>query len=538
MTVIFGCVIIFFGIYISRLIKLDFFKNHSEIEINELTTQQKVSEITYLIDFINTNFPYTGIVQTEKGLKNVHSVESSLIERVRNSKNDKEYLDIILDYLSILKQGTGHVSLFNVYKKPESNFENGHWYLGLKHKLSAQSFFYQYYWTNLFQELNSNKWCHSNLDIIYDNGYYKMSSDYELNNITIPKGSVIKMVDNIEIDSFVFNHWSDYWLRFDSRLDKSFCCIPDPFVVNKDTTKKEWNLEFETPENKVFQLELPILKGYKNNNPKADFAGNVKCVQLLKDIGYIKIKQFLNYPTYLNDFKIIDSFMSNSGNQFQKLVIDLRGNTGGAPKYWEKLFVERLINQPKHVTLYGAIKKSAWQMIKKDYYLSRPFTYMDIDEGQSDQITLNDVPIEIDEYAFLNDTDWFFYRKTWTYNPKNTFDFKGQLFFLIDNDCFSATENFVIAIKQLELGQIVGANTAGGAMTVCEPWYFELPYSYMILMLELQITFNDNGSINTVYGTDPDIRLDNHQFPTSYPTGFEKNELLQDDWIKYIINEQ
>lgn len=493
--------------------------------------------MTYLVNFINANFPYINIIQSDKGLKKLHSVESSLIERVRKSKNDKEYLDVILDYLNILKQGTGHVNMFHVYQKPLSNFENGHWYMGLKHNLTAQSFVYQHYWTSLFQELNSEKWYHTNLDIIYDSGYYKTISDYQLNNTIIPKGTVIKKVDNEDIDNYVFNHSNDYWLRYDSRLNKSFCCIPDPLVVNNDTTKRKWNIVFETPKNKLLELQLPILKGYKNKYPRTDFEGNVKCMHLSNDIGYIKIKQFLNYPAYLNDFKIIESFFNDYGDKFQKLIIDLRGNSGGAPKYWEKLFIERFIKQPRQVTLYGASTKSAWQLIKKDYYLSRPFTTMDIDEGQLDQVLLKDIPINLDKYKFLNDTEWYFYKKTWTYNPKKSFDFNGQLFFLTDNDCFSATENFVIAIKQLELGQILGANTAGGAMTVFEPWYFELPYSHMIIMLELQLTFNEDGSINTVMGTVPDIYLDNHQFPTSYPRGFDKNELFQDDWIKYIVNE-
>jgi len=73
-------------------------------------------------------------------------------------------------------------------------------------------------------------------------------------------------------------------------------------------------------------------------------------------------------------------------------------------------------------------------------------------------------------------------------------------------------------------------------MTICEPWYFELPYSHMFLFLEIQLTFNADGSVNSIHGTVPDIRLDNYRFPTSYPVGFEIEDLLQDDWIKHVIN--
>jgi len=442
----------------------------------------------------------------------------------------------MLDYLTILKQGSGHVELFSVPDKPKSNLASGHWYLGLKHNLSAKSFYYQYYWTNLLQQLNSNKWYHSNLEIVYDSGCYKTNSDYKLHNAIIPKGSVIKMVDSLEIDSFVYSHWNDYWLRSDTRLRKSFCCIPDPLVVNADTTKTIWNIVFETPRNEILNLQLPILNGFESTRPKADFDGNVKCVQLSKDIGYIKIKQFLNYPAYLNDFKIIESFIDSSNGQFQKLIIDLRGNSGGAPKYWQKIFVERFIKRPQEVIQYGAIKKIAWNNVKKDYYLSRQFTWFDINKGKSEKIFLNDVPLDIKKHNFLNDEDWFLYKNTVSFVPQDTFNFNGEIYFLIDNDCFSATENLAITVKQLKLGKLLGANTAGGAMTICEPWYFELPYSHMILFLEIQLTFNADGSINSINGTEPDIRLDGHKFPTSYPSGFKKEDLIQDDWIEYVIN--
>ena len=86
-------------------------------------------------------------------------------------------------------------------------------------------------------------------------------------------------------------------------------------------------------------------------------------------------------------------------------------------------------------------------------------------------------------------------------------------------------------IKQLGLGTLIGANTYGGNMVICEPWFFELPYSHLIILLEVQLAFNLDGSINAVYGTRPGICLDSGRFATPYPKSYKKNDLLLDPWI-------
>jgi C-terminal processing protease CtpA/Prc len=106
---------------------------------------------------------------------------------------------------------------------------------------------------------------------------------------------------------------------------------------------------------------------------------------------------------------------------------------------------------------------------------------------------------------------------------------------LTDNDSFSATEDFVKAVKQLQLATLVGATTAGGAAAFIEPWLFELPNSHIIFTLEIELAFNPNGTINEIYGTRPDFELEPSRYPTTYPTGFSTEELLNDSWIQWII---
>jgi len=52
------------------------------------------------------------------------------------------------------------------------------------------------------------------------------------------------------------------------------------------------------------------------------------------------------------------------------------------------------------------------------------------------------------------------------------------------------------------------------------------------------MTFNQNGSINEIYGTPPDINLGRSTSPTPYPSGFTREELLKDRWIRWILNDK
>jgi hypothetical protein len=80
---------------------------------------------------------------------------------------------------------------------------------------------------------------------------------------------------------------------------------------------------------------------------------------------------------------------------------------------------------------------------------------------------------------------------------------------------------------------LVGRNTGGGAA-----WYFpmiivRLPASGMIFTLEPDLVINPDGSVDELFGTPPDIIL-----PTALlPTSFTREELLEDEWIKKVIND-
>ena len=419
-AIILSSITVFVGIYTYGLFKLGFFKNHSNIEINELTKQQKIDDIKYLIGFVYANSPYVDFIHSEKGLRNIHPVERDFIQKAANSKNNREYLEVVLEYLMILQQ-IGHAGLLEISGKPNKSFD--YWPIGLKYDLPAKSFNYQHYWNELSKQINAEKkWYHNELNTLYESGFYKVG----LNNLDVPEGSILRSIDNIDVDSFVYSHWTSYILRFDTRLRKSFCFAADPLITNNDTTKAKWKIDLTTPLKEHIIVDIPKLDGFRQRSEIPNLDGNVKCVHLTPEIAYIKIKSFVNYPQYLNDFSTIDSFLKASEGKIEKLIIDVRNNRGGAPKYWQKMFIERFIKNKQPYVQYAAIKKKAYGLLKERRFIQRLFSSQDITQGKSERISLNEIPLDIKKYNSLNDKEWYFFRNTIVFTPKKDFRFNGK----------------------------------------------------------------------------------------------------------------
>lgn len=107
---------------------------------------------------------------------------------------------------------------------------------------------------------------------------------------------------------------------------------------------------------------------------------------------------------------------------------------------------------------------------------------------------------------------------------------------LVDQDCFSAAEDFASTVKGMKLATLVGVNTQGGAAALLPPYTFCLPESDVMFAMETEITYTSDGKIDEIYGTAPDMELEGSTYPTSYPLSAEKEELLQDTWIQQVLN--
>ena len=254
--------------------------------------------------------------------------------------------------------------------------------------------------------------------------------------------------------------------------------------------------------------------GTTNSNIVTD---NVRTEILVQDkAAYLYIKS-LRYSNIEWDMKIIKPFLL-SIKDYSKLIIDIRGNGGGSESYWTDNIVPMLISKPVSYKTYMAYRGGSFEedFIKNKlgfgYEKLKPI--IDIDaEG------LKNYPPELKEdfkyyYMFEN-----------TINPKDSIDFEGKIYLLVDNGVYSSSEMFASFAKSTGFATLVGRRTGGDGIGQ-DPLVCVLPNSGYAFRFPMVMGLQSDGTCNNEFKTAPDIEM---------PTPRDEN-LMNDKAIQYILN--
>jgi len=508
--------IIIFLIYEAMSLKI-YIKNE-DIIVSELSKEQKNEDFKYLTTIISEIYPFAELIENVKGLKNITSLKESFIERAGKTKNNEEFLLLFIEYLEYLRQaGHGGILFLNDY-----NF-----YTSYSFNIPKDAFLKSNYWLKLASQLNL--YVHNDLNIIYFEGQYILNSPYIKNNQLIEKGSIVKSIDNINIDEYVKLLQNSQPLLYDSNLEKSFAS--QLFMVDLNQENTVWKVEFKKPNGEFQVFTIPKKQGYKLSNEKIQIQDNLLLKELNSDTAYLKIKSF-GYEHIEKDGEKIQNFFKDSKGKYETLIIDLRGNIGGEIIYWAENLIKPFINEDKTLEVFTAVRKKFISRMNRHLLYYRLFTSNDLLDRKTNDIT-NVKKIKIED---LNPKDWNVYKITKLFKPKNTYDFNGKIFILVDKDTISAADSYISAAKELGLGTVMGDNTSGWGNQYIQPWIFSLPNSGLMFRMDVELAYNADKKESSIYGTSPDIYLQNSTYPTSCPEGYDLEDLIKEPWIKRILD--
>lgn len=511
-----------------KSINLNLFISGKRVASHELTTEEKIDDFEYFIELVSSSYPFVEAIEKEKGLDNFYDHEEYYRNSVTETKNNNEFIRLIGEMVQRLEQGTAHCDIM----APGGNTNKLDIITKcLCYNVSKKGYYLLDYW---WGELDPDrKWAYSDLPVAYRDGYYILTGNYRNENLEIPEGTTIEKVNGLAVDEYVKSLQHKVWLRFDTHKMKVYSHF-SPFIVNDDISEQAWNVTFRLPDSTLLNSDITKIKGYSSPPGLVFPEENATCVELDETTGYIRINSFTFHGARQADYAKIDSFMQGSEGKYGKLIIDLRGNSGGAPKYWEEIFIERLIKEPCEHIQYSMVKKEAFNKLNI-YNRFVAFKYRkEIDYGRMEKIDFEDWPYELPRY--IEQEANYFLKNTKEYEPYNSFPFDGQIYILTDHDTFSAAEDFVKAAREMDFATIVGANTIGGAAVSFAPWVFQLPNSHIMISMEIDMAFNEDGSVNEIYGTRPDHVLQPSTFPTSMPLAYDAESLMKDPWIEFIKN--
>ena len=206
-----------------------------------------------------------------------------------------------------------------------------------------------------------------------------------------------------------------------------------------------------------------------------------------KNASYIFIKNFVN--GYLDPY--IDDILNfyHQIEDYDYLIIDIRGNPGGNYASWMNAIVKPLIKSQKIFELYLAYRTDNYsdafrESIGITSQVSKgSFSYLP-PEAYSDEF-------EIYDYQHLI---------TSTYEV----DFNGDIILLTDNVVYSAAEAFTLFCKQTGFATICGT-TSGGDGIMEFPTYYALPNSKLVICITSALGLDHTGHASEEVRTQPDI---------------------------------
>lgn len=227
-------------------------------------------------------------------------------------------------------------------------------------------------------------------------------------------------------------------------------------------------------------------------------------------IAYMRIEA-MAYNRIQEDYESIKEFLE-SITGYEKLIIDIRGNTGGEDEYWMnimKLLTKDTLNK-EYYSFFRQNKKS----ILDDYQIENIATINNLDNE-----VLGRFPQEI------KDDFNFFKKNEITISPDSNVDFTGKIYLFVDEKVSNGAEKFAAFAKDTNFAILVG-NKTGGGMTFEEVPMVSMPYGGFIIHYSRELVMNSDGTINMEAKTTPHILIENSEI---------KDDLMEDECIKAVI---
>ena len=491
------------------------------ITLPELTVRQKEEDFKFLTSYVRDCYPYGSAVEKHKGLDNILSLEELYIKRAGNTKNNLEFLDLFIEYSQRLGQA-GH---WGIQWLGTDKYSLGYSYM---FGIPKDAFNKTDYWRKLSVKLPL--YVYTDMNTRYSDGKYILSDDYRLEDVIIPKGTVIEMVNDMKVDEYVKSLQNKQVLRFDDIKNKVY--TENLFINNPGESMDGWKIEFVFPDSNRYTGEVKKINGYKNSSvSKFSTGSNVICRELNEQTGYIKVFTFLKEFIESDNIEI-QNFMKSSGGRYKKLIIDVRGNIGGEPASWMENLMQPLLKEAVSYDCVTAVKKSYFRRMNLRY----PYYRLTASNHLLDREINHISRIDKINYQDLNDSEWTVYKIKRAFSPQNSFPFDGQVYVIADNDTLSAADSFVSTVRATKIGKVVGTNTLGWGNVFMQPNICAMPNSGLMLWMDVEMPYNFDEKVTSIYGTKPDVNLSPSTYPTSYPADFEANTLLMDPWIIWVMN--
>lgn len=476
--------------------------------IGVLTEVQKIEDFNYLWTVLRENYPYFEIERRKWGY-DWCSKKEEFLKEIEGTKDNLEYYAKLQEIL--MKLQNVHTNIVNPYSYKELE------------RIFSKTDFYK--WREILSRDDVK-----NKNLIWDNalrlsalslkeslpfGVYYVQGEYvafELSGVdqevcSIPNGVKILSINEELIDDYVKGLSGERYLKYDFLRDKIY--IPS-FTISKPEHFFS-KVKYRDLDGSIKEVEInsDYYTEYTYPLTNYEFYSNVmtKIIKTGK-IAYIGINSF-NYDNIQRDKKAISEFL-NKVKDYENIVIDIRGNGGGADSYWSELLVKPLINKElsyEYLCVYrdgNYIKPFLKERTRKSVE-----RFSEIKDGAPlDKVVLASIG---EDFRYYNK-----FKYSVLPDRNNNVGFKGKVFLLVDSGVYSSAENFAIFSKNTGFATLVGTVTGGDGIGI-DPIIAVLPNSGLVFRFPAEIGITPDNKINEETHTYP-----NNFIETTYFDAIEK----------------
>ena len=429
-------------------------------------------------DFIERNYPYIWLKNRTHGY-NWLDLKSYYQDRIRNANSNNEFLQTLFDAIQALQNRHTQIEYPGNLAQYHEDYEN--WY-PLNQVFSEEVVDVANYWEPIYVDVYRAKY-KQKYDVLmaYEKGDYVIAENESLENL-YGTGLKITKVNEKPIDEAVKDCFDRDYLDWDFKRNKTYIWMISPrdfrhnavFTI-QNSTGFEFNITCGIISEYLFH---PY--SYPEDMIETQIWEN-------KNASYIYIKNFVS--EYLDPY--IDDILSfyHQIENYNKLIIDIRGNPGGNYASWINAIVKPLIKS---------------QMIFESYVAYRTDEYSDTfreSMGITNQVSKSSfsyLPPEVytDEFKIYD------YHHIIT--PTYEVNFNGEIILLTDNYVYSAAEAFTVFCKQTGFATLYGT-TSGGDGIWEFPTYYALPNSKLVICMSSALGLDHTGHANEEVRTQPDF---------------------------------
>lgn len=306
-----------------------------------------------------------------------------------------------------------------------------------------------------------------NLPIMYHEGEYYFSHKCKIDKTIIPKKSKILKIDNSLVNDFINKNKTQWSLYYDISK-KTF--YPEHLFNSQISKRANVSLLLESPKNgKLVQVAINNKSVVNIDNEFAlilGFKNKVKYFQK-ENILYIRYFSFDWEPP-------IEELKKYQIKKIDKLIVDVRGNSGGNDLQWIQLMNSILknikpIEKPLIIAKKGTISE---KLSKQEDYVSEL-------SDDSHSVYRNDILDYIKPTKeFLSTMDTAI--QSFLYKEDLNLNYTGKIYCLTDQISFSASLSFASLKYYLDDFILIGNSSPYYGGFSSTPMLFMLPESKLV----------------------------------------------------------